>query len=255
MMIFQTVAVAFSMYSRLPMPKVEWNARNMRYAMCAFPLIGAVIGGAVWLWAAFCARFALHDAMRAMGVVLLPAAITGGIHLDGFCDTADALASHAPMERKLEILKDSHTGAFAIIAICAYFLFCFAAAMQLKTDRTALMLLGLGYLLSRCLSGFAVARFRCAKNSGLVHAFADAAAKKAVALTLAAASLLLCAGMLWISPVAGGGMAAAAAACFGYYRVMSYRRFGGITGDLAGWFLQVCEAAMLFALVICQAAF
>ena len=43
----QTIAVAFAMFSALPVPQFAWNQKNMRYAMCAFPLIGVVIGG---LW-------------------------------------------------------------------------------------------------------------------------------------------------------------------------------------------------------------
>ena len=41
----QTIAVAFAMFSALPVPQFAWNQKNMRYAMCAFPLIGVVIGG------------------------------------------------------------------------------------------------------------------------------------------------------------------------------------------------------------------
>ena len=44
MTFFETVAVAFSMFSALPMPQVDWNERNMRYSLCAFPLVGALIG-------------------------------------------------------------------------------------------------------------------------------------------------------------------------------------------------------------------
>ena len=40
----QTIAVAFAMFSALPMPQFDWNAKNMRYALCAFPLVGAVCG-------------------------------------------------------------------------------------------------------------------------------------------------------------------------------------------------------------------
>ena len=43
----QTIAVAFAMFSALPMPQFDWNAKNMRYALCAFPLVGAVCG-ALW---------------------------------------------------------------------------------------------------------------------------------------------------------------------------------------------------------------
>ena len=39
MSIFGTLAVAFSMFSAIPVPQVEWKADNMRYALCAFPLV------------------------------------------------------------------------------------------------------------------------------------------------------------------------------------------------------------------------
>lgn len=52
-----------------------------------------------------------------------PGSVTGGIHLDGLLDTADALSSYKTKEEKLEILKDSHAGAFAIIiGICWFVL-------------------------------------------------------------------------------------------------------------------------------------
>ena len=44
MIALQTIAVAFAMFSAIPVPQFEWNEKNMRYAMCAFPLIGLVIG-------------------------------------------------------------------------------------------------------------------------------------------------------------------------------------------------------------------
>ena len=53
---------------------------------------------------------------------LLPLLVTGGIHLDGFLDVADARSSHQSRARKLEILKDSHVGAFAVIAMGCYLL-------------------------------------------------------------------------------------------------------------------------------------
>ena len=48
MTMLETIAVAFSMFSAIPMPQFLWNEKNMRYALCAFPLIGAVIGAVCW---------------------------------------------------------------------------------------------------------------------------------------------------------------------------------------------------------------
>ena len=77
---FETVAVAFSMFSALPMPRVAWKDSNMRYALCAFPLVGLAIGLAQILWAAVCG-LGLPPVLRGMGLCLLPVWLTGGIHL------------------------------------------------------------------------------------------------------------------------------------------------------------------------------
>ena len=44
--------------------------------------------------------------------------VTGGLHLDGLVDVADALgAAHRSPERFLEVLRDPHVGAFGVMAI------------------------------------------------------------------------------------------------------------------------------------------
>ena len=113
----QTIAVAFAMFSALPMPQFDWNAKNMRYALCAFPLVGAVCGA---LWC-LCGMLPLPALARAAGFCLVPVWVTGGIHLDGYADTCDALSSYGDTAKKLEILKDPHCGAFAVIRLCSYF--------------------------------------------------------------------------------------------------------------------------------------
>ena len=90
MIVLQTIAVAFAMFSAIPVPQFEWNEKNMRYAMCAFPLIGLVIGAA---WCV-CGALPLPGLARAAGFALVPAWVTGGIHLDGYADTCDALSSY-----------------------------------------------------------------------------------------------------------------------------------------------------------------
>ena len=47
MTVLQTIAVAFAMFSAVPVPQFDWNEKNMRYSLCAFPLVG-VLCGALW---------------------------------------------------------------------------------------------------------------------------------------------------------------------------------------------------------------
>ena len=117
MIVLQTIAVAFAMFSAIPVPQFDWNEKNMRYAMCAFPLIGAVCG-VLWY---LCGALPLPALVRAGGFCLIPVWVTGGIHLDGYADTCDALSSYGDTAKKLEILKDPHCGAFAVIRLCSYF--------------------------------------------------------------------------------------------------------------------------------------
>ncbi len=98
MIVLQTIAVAFAMFSAIPVPQFDWNEKNMRYTMCAFPLIGAVIGAAC-----VCGTLPLPGLAKAAGFALIPVWITGGIHLDGYADTCDALSSYGDREKKLEI--------------------------------------------------------------------------------------------------------------------------------------------------------
>ena len=48
MSIINSFFIALSMYSRIPVPRVDWEKENMRYAMCFFPMIGVVIGAVIW---------------------------------------------------------------------------------------------------------------------------------------------------------------------------------------------------------------
>ncbi|MDR1217515.1 MAG: adenosylcobinamide-GDP ribazoletransferase, partial [Oscillospiraceae bacterium] len=91
MKFIKPIIIAFSMFSRIPMPTVDWDGGNMRYMMCAFPLVGAVIGLLVWGFGALCVSFGFGVFLRAAGLTVIPIAVTGGIHLDGLCDVADAL--------------------------------------------------------------------------------------------------------------------------------------------------------------------
>lgn len=252
MVFFETIAVAFAMFSAIPCPQPVWTQKNMRYALCAFPLIGAVCGLAFWGWTALMQAANAPDLLRAAGLCLLPVWITGGIHLDGYADTSDALASCAPPEKKREILQDPRCGAFAVIRLCMWFVAYFALCACVRWDGRALLCMGLAFVLERCLSGFAIATFPMAKNTGLAHTFAAAADKIKVRSVLAAISVLLMAAMIVFGGLAGGAMVLAAAWLLWRYDRVSKKQFGGITGDLAGWFVQRAEVWMLGALLAAQ---
>lgn len=246
----ETVAIAFGMFSAVPLPQPEWKEKNMRYMLCVFPLIGVLIGALCLLWVMLAQWLHVPELLRGAGLCLLPVAVTGGIHLDGYADTSDARASHASPERRQEILKDPHCGAFAVIRLGMYFVASLALCTALMPTTRNLLCLGLSFVLSRALSAYAVARFPMAKDTGLAHTFGAASDKKRVSRVLIALSVVVAIGLPVLGGLAGGCMVAAALLTFWRYDAVARREFGGISGDLAGWFLQKAELWMLAALVL-----
>ena len=73
----ETIAVAFAMFSAIPCPQPVWTEKNMRYALCAFPLVGAVCGLLLWGWTALAGWLPLPGVLAAAGQCLLPVLVTG----------------------------------------------------------------------------------------------------------------------------------------------------------------------------------
>ena len=235
--------IAFSTYSRIPMPQAEWSDDNRRYALCFFPAIGLVIGALALLWLRLCDALSLNALLRGAGGCAISVLVSGGIHLDGFCDTTDAIASYGSPEMRLDILRDPHVGAFAVIRCGLYYLLLAGALGELHADGAG-WVAALGFVLSRALSGLGVVTLNGARKEGLLQSFADAAQAQTVRTALFAVIALCALCMVIAAPLPGLLAVAGAVATFFYYRRMSLKHFGGITGDLAGWFLCVCEAVI-----------
>ena len=248
MAVIRSLIVAFSTYSRIPTPQVEWSEENRKYAMCFFPLVGAAVGAALGLWLTLCDALALGALLRGAVGAMIPLVVTGGIHMDGFMDTVDALASCQPRERKLEILKDSRVGAFAAMACCGYTLAMAGLLGEAKGGDG--LALGLCFILSRALSAWAMAAFQGARPEGMLNSFARASRKRLVSVSSGAYAALCLAGWALLDGWTALLCALAAAACLLGYRRMAYGQFGGVTGDLAGWFLQVTELALVAAIIV-----
>lgn len=248
--LWNSFKIAFSMFSKIPMPQAEWTKDNMKYMFCFFPFIGAVIAGITLLAAHAGRRFGFDRNFVAVILVLIPVLVTGGIHVDGLLDTADAMSSWQERKRRLEILKDSNAGAFAVITACVYFLVWYGAYSQMEDHFLAICVMCAGFMVSRCLSALGVILIPKAKEDGTVAEFSKKAEDKTVRNVLIVYLILLLALMVWIHPVLGISAFACGILVFLYYRSMAMKYFGGTTGDLAGFFLCTCEAGMALVLAV-----
>lgn len=241
--------IAISMYSKLPTPYVEWDKEAMQYSFCFFPVVGVIIAALQIGWWYAANWLGIGTFFYAAVFSVLPLLITGGIHMDGYMDTMDAKHSYQPKERRLEILKDPHLGAFAVITVLVYMVLYVGAATEIRSLKECI-LIAVGFVISRAYSSMAFVWFEPAKKEGTFYQFAISANKKAILITQSVVLLLCAALVIWMHPVLGVLITLSGLLTFFYYRQMSRNCFGGVTGDLAGYFLQICELIILLLVVV-----
>lgn len=250
MRLLNSLWIAFGMYSKIPTPKVEWDEKNMKYVMCFFPIIGVIIGliQCGWFW--LCDRAYILEIPWLIGgavAMVIPLLLTGGIHMDGYLDTCDALASYGNQEQKRKILKDTHVGAFAIIRGGVYLIISFAGWSSLLGKGVCPMFfcVCIGFILSRALSGMSVVVFPLASNSGFVSLFSEASRKWVVRITMAVFICCCVVSMILVGGIAGMVILGVLGLHYGSYYRMTKIEFGGINGDTCGYYLQQAELLIL----------
>lgn len=201
-----------------------------------FPLIGLVMGAALWGLHAL-----LQSVMPAsvVGVLVVAAwiGLSGGLHLDGLADCCDGLFVSAPPGRRLEILRDTSVGAFAVVGV--------ATLLVAKATMAGALADSRGLLLAPLLGRWVVlplARGPAAREGGL-GATLRAELNGRRMLPGLVLSLLLSALLGW------RGLAAFVAAhlvalAWGH---LARVRLGGHTGDVLGAACELSEVVVLLA--------
>ena len=246
MFFFRSLAISFSMYSKIPMPQFEWKEKDMRWAICFFPFVGLVLAVFETGISSLATVAGLPAFVRAVLYLLVPLVVTGGIHLDGFMDTSDALSSYREKSVRLKILKDPHIGSFAVLKLITLIIASLAALYLVQPGNLYHTIsLALSLVLSRGLSGLSVVSFPLAKKEGTLYAFAKSASAKWQRMVFVLEIISVCLTIVLLNPIPGTVQIIAAGLVFFYYYVSSRKNFGGITGDTAGYFLCLAEFFML----------
>ncbi len=249
MSLLKSLLIAISTFSIIPVPQFEWDEKSTKYSISFFPVVGIFISLALWGLYRLMAVNPYNSLLFAILATVLPVLITGGIHMDGFIDTVDALASRQSRERKLEILKDPHVGAFAIIYSIVYFLLYLGLVYQLLFLGQIRLILA-PFILSRALSGLSAITMPNARQSGMLYSFTRDTDKTVSMLLLIGALVSSTLLVLYLSPANGIVAILFAIVTFFLYSNMAKRHFGGVTGDTSGFFVQICELAFLAGALI-----
>lgn len=200
-----------------------------------FPAVGLLLGLLLWL-AKLLFDLVFPGPLAAALLVVTMAALTGGVHLDGFMDTLDGVLSGRSRERKLEIMRDSRVGAFGVLGLACLMLLKFAAFMSLPgwyACQTILM----AAVLSRWAMTYVVARFPYARREGLGELVARYTGNREL-LTASACTVLIC------LVTAGGAGLILLLGAWGWAHLFGSSMsagLGGVTGDVYGATAELTE--------------
>jgi adenosylcobinamide-GDP ribazoletransferase len=221
---------------RLPgMPQSSELGRSLLF----YPLVGALFGLVLIVLDNLLdgAPLMLHAALLLAAWVLL----SGGLHLDGLADSADAwLGGFGDRERTLTIMKDPRSGPIAVVTLVLVLLLKFTAIVALIEQGEAIGLLLASVLARAAMRGLFLGT-PYVRAGGLGQALADHLPRRA------AWRVLLCSGVvcMLLAGISGLWAVLVCVGCFFWLRRVMLRRLGGTTGDTAGAMLELLEVAVL----------
>ena len=240
----QSFLIALQFLTSLPvrldrMPEPQAVGRSLLY----YPLVGLLLGAMLWLVGAVFenASAPLLAALLLTGWV----ALTGGLHLDGLADSADAwLGGFGDRERTLTIMKDPRSGPLAVVVLVLLLLLKFVALWTLlATDQRLALLLAPLLGRSALLGLFLTTPY--VRPGGLGQVLAEQMPRDTSRIALGGVVLACLAlgssGWLALAATVGVGWLSRRAMC---------RRIGGTTGDTAGALLELVECAVLGVLAL-----
>lgn len=233
--------IAFQFLTIIPLPfTINWrDEREIGRAMALFPLVGLILGAGLAGLDRLLSPYLAPGLSAALLLVVL-AAVTGALHLDGVADVADGLAARGDRERFLAVMKDSRTGAVGVVALVLLLLLKWQAIATLPVA-----VRWQGLLLAPALGRFAMVAVAALARRARVDGLGAACVAGAGWPQLITAMLLTA--TAGITLLGHTGVTALVVALVIGYGVRSYfhHRLGGITGDIIGCAGELSETAAL----------
>ncbi|MDN7134003.1 adenosylcobinamide-GDP ribazoletransferase [Halomonas sp. MC140] len=235
------LVLALQFLTRIPLPVAcPWTPDTRRWAVRFYPLVGLLIGGILALVAVL-----LHNApapITALAALSVWVALSGGLHLDGVMDIADALGSNQPLARRWEIMKDPQVGSFGILALVFLLAWKGILLWALIYYQAPLWWLVALPALGRWAGVALLVLTPCAQSKGLAWSWQQSLSAQDVALALLPLALLALLAPFVVL------MLLAVAAFVVLMRGAMMRLFNGINGDMVGATIEGGELWLLILL-------
>ncbi len=233
--------LAVSFLTIIPMGQVSSDPADLNGSFGWFPLIGFLLGVSL-ACVDYILAFIIQAAVRSTLVILALAVVTGGLHLDGLADTADALGAGHDRQRALTILRDSHIGTFGTIAVFFILALKIVALGSANQGRRFALYLAPG--IARWSMVALAYNFDYLRTQGAGSALLGIRSRRNLGL----ATIIALLAMLPVpAAYAIRGVAAGVIITWGC-RIFYARWLGGVTGDLVGATGELVETAVLLAM-------
>ena len=228
-----------SMFCAIPAPQI-WDEKAKDKMLLFLPVVGLELG-VIWY---LLSLLPLPKLISALVLSAWPWIGTGFLHLDGYMDVTDAVKSYRSLQRRREILKDSHVGSFAVIGIVLLILGQFACFASVP-DGADLRILMFVPAVSRCCSALAVTALPAMSTSQ----YADRQKPKNHLLVLAVMLTVFLAGAFLLFGISGFVLIAVLAG-YGFALRRGYKSLEAMNGDIAGYALTIAELCGAAAIAI-----
>ncbi len=248
MSLLRSFLICLSMYTTIPVPHIIWEEKNMKYIFYSLPLIGIILGLTEYLLYILSLYLGFSSVLYAALSVAVIMLLTGGIHLDGYADTIDAVFCHGDIEKRRQVLSDAHTGAFAVIYTILYFIVLFASFENMYDKNIPVFIFILVFTISRVLSLFLIALVPSSANKGLLYIFSSKENKKSLLIYAFSLSLVFVFLTYILISYKFMLILLLILVIISIILIKYFKKvFGGISGDLAGFSICIYEiSALLF---------
>ncbi len=229
--------VAISFLTILPLGAGEVRLDDMERSVVFFPaaglVIGAVLASVAWL------GLSLGVDSSALAVILVASSawLSRGLHLDGVADLCDGFGGSFETQRRLEIMKDSHIGAFGVVALIMVLLLKVAGLQALLGGPGDLLVVVMVPATARFAMLIAAFKARYPRQAGTGHFVVG----KVTLFRLLAAGFFLA--PLALLGWSGLGLLLACLVPPLLLRIKAQKALGGVTGDVLGAAIEWSEAA------------
>lgn len=250
--IIKSAFICFSMYTTIPMPQVKWAENSIKYVFYVLPICGLALGIFEHLLYMLSLYLNISSILYACLSTALIILFTGGIHLDGYIDTVDAIFCHGDIEKRKQVLSDAHVGAFAVIYSIIYIIILFGSFENMYSKGIVSYFLILPFIISRVFVIFLVILIRPISKKGLLYTLLPKGNKRGLFIY----ALLLVFIIIFFSYLlVDYKFAIILLLILIIISIILYRYFNkaftGISGDLAGFSICLYEAmSILFYSVV-----